>query len=59
MQIPPLEHAFPLVGSHSVPRLVAEPQTSYVPLVVVTGLQTLNWSALWQAVAPASMLHAM
>jgi hypothetical protein len=62
MQTPELGHAAPLVGSHCEPRFVLEPQTSYVPLDVVTALHWLNWSALWQAVeasAPASPLHAM
>jgi hypothetical protein len=30
------------VGLHCVPRFELEPQTSYVPLAVVTGLHWLN-----------------
>jgi len=37
---PAAAHAW--VGLHSVPRFVLEPQTSYVPLDVVTGLHWLN-----------------
>ena len=47
------------VGSHSVPRFESEPQTEYVPFVVVTDLQTLNLSADAQPVLPASLSQAM
>jgi hypothetical protein len=50
---------WPTVGSHSVPRLVAEPQTEWAPEVVVTLLQTLNVSAALQASAPASWSQEM
>ena len=53
------ELAHGLVGLHSEPRFVLDPQTSYVPLDVVTDLHSLNWSALWHAAAPASGSHAM
>ena len=45
---PALGHALLAVGSQSPPRFELDPQTSYVPVDVVTGLQTLNRSAVAQ-----------
>ena len=59
MQTSGLPQALPCVGSQSVPRFEFDPQTEYVPFVVVTDLQTLNLSAAAQAVGPASASHAM
>jgi hypothetical protein len=51
MQTPLFGQFLPIVGSQSLPRFVLEPQTWYEPLSVVTVLQMLNWSAVWQAFA--------
>ena len=47
----------PKVGSHSLPRFVAEAQTWNVPAVVVTCLQRLSTPAALHALAPASPSH--
>jgi hypothetical protein len=55
-----LVQIFPWVGSHSFPRFEDEPQTLYVPVEVVTGLQRLKLSACWHVLAPLSPgVHAM
>jgi hypothetical protein len=51
MQTPAPAQFFPIVGSQSLPRFEAEPQTLKLPLVVVTVLQMLNWSAVAHAFA--------
>lgn len=42
MQIRLTPQFLPIVGSHSLPRLVDEPHTLYVPDAVTTPLQMLN-----------------
>ena len=56
---PALGQPWPVVGLHWLPRCVLEPHTSTVPFDVDTALQIGNWPAVWQALAPASGLHAM
>ena len=48
----------PWAASHSVPRFDSEPHTEYVPVEVVTFLQTLKRSLARQA-SDASASHAM
>jgi hypothetical protein len=59
MQISDAAQFLLCVGSHSVPRLVVEPQTLYVPEPVVTGLHWLNLSAFLHASVPASASQPM
>jgi hypothetical protein len=49
MQTPAPAQFFPIVGSQSLPRFDAEPQTWKLPPVVVTVLQTLNSAAVAHA----------
>ena len=53
MQIRGDAQALPVVGSHSVPRFEADPQTEYDLPPDCVDLQTLNLSALRQLFAPA------
>ncbi len=59
MQTPEFGQSWFRVGSQSLPKFELDPQTGYVPLDVVTLLQTLNIAASAHAVAPASGLQAM